>query len=185
MAIIACTSVSAFAQFRVEGGYTSQKVSDDEDDEVVTLSGVKLGAYYTLNDVVLEGGVLESGVTFSLASGKKYGTKFKHADFAIPVNVGYAIKANDNFSIRPYAGINLKLNTKFEASVEGITMDMLDEKLMESDVRKFQFGGQIGAVCQWNKFTLSYQFQSDFNDLYKDDGECKFHTNAITIGYVF
>jgi len=182
MAMMACATITAFAQFRVEAGFISQ--TDDGEDSDISLSGLKVGGYYMLNDVILDNGVLEAGVTFQMASGKENGIKYKHMDFAIPINAGYAIQAADDFIVRPYLGINLKLNTKFEASNDGVTLDLLDKDIVGSDIKKFQFGGQVGAVCQWNKFTLGYQFQQDFGDLYKDL-DSKFVTHTFSVGYIF
>lgn len=182
MAMMACATITAFAQFRVEAGFISQ--TDDGEDSDISLSGLKVGGYYMLNDVILDNGVLEAGVTFQMASGKEGGIKYKHMDFAIPINAGYAIQAADDFIVRPYLGINLKFNTKLEGSNDGVTIDLLDKDIVGSDVKKFQFGGQVGAVCQWNKFTLGYQFQQDFGDLYKDV-DSKFVTHTFSVGYIF
>ena len=181
MALMACATITAFAQFRVEAGFISQTSDDDSD---VSMSGLKVGGYYMLNDIVVDNGVLECGVTFQSVSGKENGVKYKHMDFAIPVNAGYAIEAADDFIVRPYVGINLKLNTKFEASNNGVTLDLLDKDIVGMDVKKFQFGGQVGAVCQWNKFTVGYQMQKDFSDLYKDN-DSKFVTHTFSVGYIF
>ena len=182
MALMACATLTAFAQFRVEAGFISQ--TSDEEDSDVSLSGLKVGGYYMLNDVLLENGVLEAGVTFQMTSGKEDGVKYKHQDLAIPINVGYIIDAAEDFKVRPYVGINLKFNTKFEASNDGVTIDLMDKDIVGGDVNKFQFGGQVGAVCQWNQFTLGYQFQKDFGDLY-EKADSKFVTHTFSVGYLF
>ena len=187
LAMVACLSASAFAQFRVEGGYAKESVSysDGEANVDINLSGAKLGAYFMINDVIHENVVVEPGLTFQSVIGKQLGIKFTHTTFAIPINAGYIIKTSDVFSVRPYTGVNLKFNCTWKASDDGESVDLLDAgKKRTTDVNKMQFGGQIGAVCQWNNFTLTYQLQTDFSDLYTDE-ECKFKGSAITVGYIF
>ena len=187
-AIIACISFSAFAQFRLEGGYINQKISDEDSDNEVSLSGVKIGGYYIIKDVFTPNSVTEIGVTFATLSDKEQGIRFIHSDFTMPINFGYICIVNNIFSLRPYVGVNYKWNTKFEGSKDGVSVDMLNgmfiKEYTEMEVNKLQYGGQIGAVCQWKKFTLTYQYQNDFNDLYSGT-KFKFKTNAITIGYSF
>ena len=48
--MMACATITVFAQFRVEAGFISQ--TDDGDDSDVSLSGLKVGGYYMLNDVI-------------------------------------------------------------------------------------------------------------------------------------
>jgi len=179
LAVLACTAMtSAFAQLRVEAGFINGSVQLDDND--VDMSGIKLGGYYMLNDLVIEKSVVEAGLTMQINSGKAHGVKHKHMDFAIPVNAGYKIVINDDMSVRPYVGINLKLNTKYDWKFDGITTDMLDG----DDVTRFQFGAQFGGVFQWKQFTAGYQYQFDFNDIF-DEYKCKFPNNAITVGMIF
>lgn len=179
LAAMAMLTLTAFAQFRVEAGYMTAKYELDGDGIDVTsdaFTSLKLGAYYMINDIAIEKSVLEAGVTFGMGSLKENGVKMKYSNIAVPINAGYKIEITDEFSVRPYVGINLKFNTSYKEE----DYDFFDD----DDAKRFQFGGQLGGLVQWKQFTAGVQYQSDFSSLHKDY-DFKTKNTAITVGMIF
>lgn len=181
VAVMALMTMTAFAQLRVEAGYltTKAKVGGDSSDDA--MNSFKVGGYYMINDLVIEKSVVEAGVTFAMGSQKEDGVKTKYSNVAIPVNVGYKIEITDEFSVRPYAGINFKFNTSYKAEAGGVEVDFFDD----DDANRFQFGGQVGGLVQYKQFTAGVQFQSDFTSLYKKGDKVTMPNTAITVGMIF
>ncbi|MBQ6693863.1 MAG: porin family protein [Bacteroidaceae bacterium] len=100
----------------------------------------------------------------------------------IPVNLGYKFAINDEVSIFPYAGINLKYHLKGEIEIEAKgygesvseTLDMFDSD--EGDGDKFQYGLQIGANLNYKKFIVGVSYGFELNEIMEDT-----KTNALTL----
>lgn len=185
LAVLACVAMTtAVAQIRVEAGYLTTKEKAESGDPSDASASLKLGGYYMMNDLVIEKSVVECGVTFTMGSRKEDGVKLKYSNLAIPVNAGYKIEIADEFSVRPYAGINLKFNTSYKFDDESLFDDVNDAL----DPNRFQLGGQLGAVVQWKNYTAGYQYQHDFSALYTipvADEKVKTFNSAITVGIIF
>lgn len=194
VAVMALMTMTAFAQFRVEAGYLTAKLKADGDTSDA-LSSFKIGGYYMLNDIAIEKSVVEAGVAFAMGSYKEkedgVDVKSSYSNISIPVNVGYKIEIADEFSVRPYAGINLKFNTSLKEKMEShglsVTIDYFDvddDEYLKAN--RFQFGGQVGGLVQYKQFTAGVQYQTDFTNLYKDSDEKVTMPNvAITVGMIF
>jgi len=183
-AFIALAAAASFAQLRVEAGFITEamKVDDDKSDD--NLNGVKLGAFYGIEDAVIKNSVLEFGLTFAYTN---YDDLNK-TRVAIPVNAGYKIELTNDFSLRPYAGMNFAFNTSFKDD----NIDYMDD----ADCKRFQLGGQVGVLAQYKRFTLSYQFEGDWTgfesddadkigNFFKKDAKTTFPGSVISVGIVF
>lgn len=185
VAVMALMTMTAFAQLRVEAGYltTKAKVGGDSSDDA--MNSFKVGGYYMINDLVIEKSVVEAGVTFAMGSQKEDGVKTKYSNVAIPVNAGYKIEITDEFSVRPYAGINFKFNTSLKSEFDAAGVKVTADAFDDDDANRFQFGGQVGGLVQYKQFTAGVQFQSDFTSLYKKGDKVTMPNTAITVGMIF
>lgn len=121
----------------------------------------------------------------------------------IPLNVVYGVKINNTLAIKPYTGFYLRINVsakdKYEYSdTEGDSFDesvnMFDEKeiseileISEKEAEKLtwnrcQFGWQIGATLDINKFNVGIGYALDFNEIAEKTKTSKF---AVNLGYNF
>lgn len=189
VAVMALMTMTAFAQLRVEAGYLTSKQKVESGDASDAASSFKVGGYYMINDLVIEKSVVEAGLTFTMGSYKEGDDKVKFSNFAIPVNAGYKIDIADEFSVRPYVGINLKFNTSYKFEDQSL----FDSEFDSFDPKRFQFGGQLGGLVQWKQFTAGYQYQTDFTSLYSTPAvpglmgkkNIKTFNSAITVGMIF
>ena len=181
VAVMALMTMTAFAQLRVEAGYltTKAKVGSDSSDDA--MNSFKVGGYYMINDIAIEKSVVEAGVTFAMGSYKEDGAKVKYSNVAVPINAGYKIEITDEFSVRPYAGINLKFNTSYKAEAGGVEVDFFDD----DDTKRFQLGGQLGGLVQWKQFTAGVQYQGDWTSMYKKGDKYSMPNTSITVGMIF
>lgn len=185
IAAMAVASMSAMAQFRAEVGYLSTKAKVDGSHADDAMKSFKIGGYYMIDDIAIEKSVVEAGLTFAMGSYKEHNTKVKYSNFAIPVNAGYKIVISDEFSVRPYVGINFKFNTTYKTKTEEgptkIEIDLLDS----DEAHRFQLGGQLGGVVQWKQFTAGFQHQGDWTSLYDEGDKVTMPNNAFTVGIIF
>lgn len=180
-AVMAMLTMTAFAQLRVEAGYltTKAKVGGDSSDDA--MNSFKIGGYYMINDIAIEKSVIEAGLTFAMGAYKEDGAKVKYSNFAIPVNAGYKIEITDEFSVRPYAGINLKFNTSYKTEIGDSKINFFDD----DDAKRFQLGGQIGGLVQWKQYTAGVQYQGDWTSMYKHGDKMSMPNTSITVGIIF
>ncbi len=106
----------------------------------------------------------------------------------VPVNFGYKFDFNNNISLYPYVGVNLRGNIigkwKFEGYGESEEINIFDEDDMGEDLvcKSFQVGWQIGTAVNFNKFTVYASYGQDFSEFMKNT---KVHTTTIGIGFNF
>ena len=122
----------------------------------------------------------------------KYTQKFQNINLQVPVNFAWRFNVTDGFSIKPYAGINFKLN--FVSQTKSIWEDTEDGEKEEDDWincfdkgekhmdgsdytwNRFQMGWQIGVGFQYKPLYLGVQYGTDFIPAYShkfkgEDGE--------------
>lgn len=103
---------------------------------------------------------------------------------SIPINLVYGVKINDNLAIKPYTGFYLRVNlmgkAKFSSDDDNIQdviedNEMDDYNLFDKDDmgdddkwNRCQFGWQIGATLDVNKFNIGIGYALDFNELSED-----------------
>ena len=100
----------------------------------------------------------------------------------IPVNLAYKFDIKEGMSFVPYAGLFLRYNLsgETEASQYGnkVTSDMFDED--EGDGDRIQYGLQIGARLDFNKFNVGVSYGFDINEIMDDT---KTNKIAFTVGF--
>ena len=133
---------------------------------------------------------LETGASLLWASGDlydKYDIKMSAElmSINIPVNLAYKFDIKEGMSIVPYAGLLLRYNISGEMELdmseygEGkVKMDMFDED--EGDGDRIQYGLQIGARLDFNKFNVGVSYGFDMNEIMDDT---KTNKIAFTVGF--
>ena len=100
----------------------------------------------------------------------------------IPVNLAYKFDIKESISIVPYAGLFLRYNLSGEIETSGygnkVTMDMFDED--EGDGDRLQYGLQVGATVDFNKFSVGVSYGFDINEIMED---VKTNKLAFTVGF--
>ncbi|MCR5362030.1 MAG: outer membrane beta-barrel protein [Bacteroidales bacterium] len=114
--------------------------------------------------------------------GTKTETKENFMNIAIPVNLAYHFSVNDDVSVIPHAGLNMRVNVlaKSTAEVDGEKEET--NWFDDSDAKRFQLGANLGIGVTYQKYYLGYQFQADFMEFAE---ETKWRTNYITVGINF
>jgi hypothetical protein len=122
--------------------------------------------------------------------GYKATAKFQNINLQVPVNFAWRFNIIDDFSIKPYVGINFKLNlvSQNKAEYENPDGEKEDSKWIscfdkgeeamdgsEYTWNRFQMGWQIGVGFQYKPFYLGVQYGTDFIHAYshkfEEDGE--------------
>ena len=100
----------------------------------------------------------------------------------IPVNLAYKFDIKEGMSFVPYAGLFLRYNLSGETELSQygnkVTSDMFDED--EGDGDRIQYGLQIGARLDFNKFNVGVSYGFDINEIMDDT---KTNKIAFTVGF--
>lgn len=133
---------------------------------------------------------LETGASLLWASGDlfdKYDLKISAElmSINIPVNLAYKFDIKEGMSIVPYAGLLLRYNISGEMEYDmtaygqgKVKLDMFDED--EGDGDRIQYGLQIGARLDFNKFNVGVSYGFDMNEIMDDT---KTNKIAFTVGF--
>lgn len=106
----------------------------------------------------------------------------------IPLNVGYKHQFNNDISIMPFAGINLRGNLvgnmvyEDDYYDEEEEVDLFDDDDMDDPWKRFQIGWQIGVGLNFNKFYAGISYGGDFSEI---ADEVKLKSTSITVGLNF
>lgn len=129
-------------------------------------------------------------------------------NISIPVNVAYKFNINQDFSIHPYIGLNLKFNTlaQFKTKIDcddsdtqeiaddlddddfraftgrprSMSMFDKDETGKDGQWKRFQLGWHIGVGVNYKAFYVGLSYGTDFMELAK-----KLNTSTFKIGVGF
>lgn len=151
---------------------------------------------------------VETGLNVNLNFGsttydddEDYTQKFQYAALAIPVNFAYKFNINEKVAIKPFLGLNVKLNllgrTKWEYTGDDDEDDYYYEDEDEDDKpewsslysekdmgskdavwNRFQLGWHVGVDFQFNKFFLGVNYGTDFIKAYSYK---KYKVNSSTL----
>jgi len=136
-------------------------------------------------------------------------TKFQHSALAIPVNFAYKFNVTETVAIKPFLGLNFKINTSTKSRME-LTDKFLDDYKeltgqrydgeTESDWQnffdkddmgskdatwnRFQLGWHIGVDFQFNKFLIGVNYGTDFIPAYKYK-KYKVNSSTLNVGIGF
>lgn len=136
--------------------------------------------------------------------------RFAHINLAVPVNFAYKFNINNDFSIHPFVGLNLKFNLYANNSVkldfdDSDTQDYVDDmsdKEFESNFgrprdysmfdkdytgkdgqwKRFQLGWHIGVGVNYKALYIGLSYGTDFMEI------CKKHSTSnfkVGVGFNF
>ena len=117
---------------------------------------------------------------------------------SIPLNIVLGAKINDNLAIKPYTGFYLRVNLMAKAKMSS-DEDAIQEALEEYELdsynlfdeddmgkddtwKRIQFGWQIGATLDINRFNVGIGYAIDFNEIADD---ARFGIFSARLGYNF
>ncbi len=116
----------------------------------------------------------ESGYKYDSEEDNEYSYDDKTTllGLSIPVNFVYGVKINDMLALKPYTGFYLRANImgkeKYEDEEGSGTWNLFDKGDMEGKKNtwnRVQFGWQIGATLDINKFNIGIGYALDFNEI--------------------
>lgn len=124
--------------------------------------------------------------------GESLDEKLTTLGLTVPLNVVYKININDKLALKPYTGFYLRVNlmakNKWEYSDEDGSVDetynLFDEDEVGKDGKwnRCQFGWQIGATLDINRFNVGIGYALDFNEI-ADKTKCGIF--SARVGYNF
>lgn len=172
---------------------------DPEESSNISMNGFSIGYTHGFSISKKLPLFIETGVKFSLGihsdseryydDYEDYGFKAtvteKLASLSVPVNVAYKYSINDQFSIKPYLGLNVKVNvlgsTTYKVDHEKETMNWYDND-NDGYFKRFQMGWHIGVGAQYSKYYLGLDYGTDFIKLADEISSGTFN---LTLGYSF
>lgn len=111
------------------------------------------------------------------------------ANLAVPVNFAYRFNINDFFAIKPYLGLNAKINIFGKSAIAdtGNWVNLFSKDDMgEIAWNRFQLGWHVGIDFELTKVIIGLEFGTDFIPAMNYE---KFKTNSMTFnlrfGYLF
>lgn len=113
---------------------------------------------------------------------------FMMASLSVPANFAYRVQINDFFSIKPYAGINAKVNLlgKFYATSADETSDWEDLYSGEGSWNRFQIGWQFGVDFEIANVVIGLSYGTDFIPAFNNDNyKVNSSTFDLRFGYIF
>lgn len=138
-------------------------------DSNFSTNGVGLNFYrgYSVSSKIplyVEWGLFGSFGTHSESEtehGYKYTSKFRNLNFGVPVNVAYRFNPTGDIYIKPYLGINFRVNALSDVCSE-ITED--GEKLDVEGNGDWNsvFDTEDGEDCHWKRFQMGWQIGVGF-----------------------
>lgn len=166
---------------------------DPKNAESTSLNGFSVGYIHGVSldkshPIFLETGIkLSMGFYSDTDEHNTYTTTSSLGSLSVPLSLTYIIGVKDKFAIKPYAGIDFKVNilgkSVSESKNSKDTRNWFDKKDMNGAVcKRFQMGWHIGAAFMYDKFSLGVDYGTDFIQLAKD---CTTSTLNLTFGYNF
>lgn len=110
------------------------------------------------------------------------------ASLSVPANLAYRFQINDFFAIKPYVGINAKLNLlgKFYTTISDTASDWANLYDEDSSWNRFQLGWQIGTDFEITKVILGLNIGTDFIPAAKAESiKINCMTFDLRFGYLF
>lgn len=105
---------------------------------------------------------------------------------SVPVNFAWRFGITDKFAIKPYVGINFKVNVFGQTSMsyddDSESYNWFDKDDMGESYNRFQFGWHIGAGFQFSKCCIGVSYGTDFSKIVKNVNT---GTLDLTLSYCF
>lgn len=136
-------------------------------------------------------------------------TKGQYMNIAIPVNFAYRFNLTNSIAIKPYLGLNVKVNLlaqnraeytdkfmdkygDYVSSKEGDWKNLFSDDEYDGvgndDLtwNRFQLGWHLGVDFQFSSFMIGLNYGTDFNPIFKyEDNKIATSTFNIGLGFVF
>lgn len=186
-------SVNQHPDYNIVGiSYTNIGL-DVEEGKDISMNGFSVNYTHGFNLTKKLPLYFETGVNFSLGvysktqkyEGEKYKTSEKLSFISVPLNIAYKFDVNDKFSVKPFLGLNAKVNVLGKTTVsydgEKESMNWYD-KDNDGYFKRFQLGWHIGVGAQYSKIYLGLDYGTDFIKLADEIGTGTFN---FTVGYSF
>lgn len=166
--LVAMTSTINAQSEGWKGVKASYNIFEIEDCDAI--SAFSVGYVHSFNVVESLPIFVEGGLNAIYASGDvEDGVKYTGIAAEIPVNVGYKVALNDDFSLFPYVGVTGRYNIKGE--IEDV-----------DDADKFQYGWQVGVTANYSNYNIGVSYGADLNEIFE---ETKTTSIKISVGYNF
>lgn len=188
-------SVSQYPDYNLIGISYTNILFDIEEDQDISMNGFSANYTHGFNLIKKLPLYFETGVNFSFGifnkiykykdKGEKYKTSEKLSFISVPLNIAYKFDVNDKFSVKPFLGLNAKVNVLGKTTVsydgEKESMNWYD-KDNDGYFKRFQLGWHIGVGAQYSKIYLGLDYGTDFIKLADEIGTGTFN---FTVGYSF
>ncbi len=184
---------------RVNIGYNASLISCSapSSDELIpgSLHGFMVGYTRGINLTHKLPLFLEVGAQMIYGGGSKSRLSIKQLRFAIPVNITYRFRINDNFKLSPYTGFAIDVNAVGRYNYgrySGSLFDAFEFARYEGSANRVSGTWQIGLNANYKKFLFSVEYGLDMSnyasiyDGYWDSKETISQSHvALNIGYEF
>ena len=137
---------------------------------------------------------LEVGAQMIYGGGSKDGLSVKQLRFAIPVNITYRFRINDNFKLSPYTGFALDLNAVGRYNYQGYSGSLFDAIALygyEGSANRVSGTWQIGLNANYKKFLVGLEYGLDMNNYVNANADSDYRASisqshvALNVGYEF
>lgn len=205
---------ASYDQFGIS--YTNVKYTQSDDDmgDDISTNGISLKYLHGFSvsnklPIYVEAGLNLNFNFASIAIDNDYykdiaefSNKYQFAALAIPVNVAYRFNINETITIKPYLGLNFKINLLGRGKRDVKVLDDDYEDYFDEDYEwasfyskddmgdkdavwnRFQMGWHIGADVQFNKFFIGLNYGTDFIPAWKHK-KYKVNSGTFNIGLGF
>lgn len=202
-ALIATPAAVCAADYNMVGvSYTNTTLSPEYGSNM-SMNGFSVGYTHGFgisasHPMFIEAGLKFQGVFNSKAFGFDFDSdsdyfsdddidsKSSLCSFVVPVSFAWKFAINDKISIKPYAGINLKVHvlgkTTLSAFDEKMSADWFDKEEMGVKFNRAQVGWHIGTTFEYSRIFLGVSYGTDFNQIAKSTGSGTFD---LALGYCF
>ncbi len=169
---------------RVSVGYSPINI------EKISLTGLSAGWTRGFNLMQGQPLFLETGVNVMYGFGKDdipgyegYEVDYTYLAVNVPVLATWKFALSDQFTLAPYAGVNMRGNLILKAEADGEKLDFFDKpEDGGADAKRFTLGASFGVNVEYNKFALGVGYTTDFTELAK---ETKVDYLTISVGLKF
>lgn len=137
---------------------------------------------------------LEVGAQMIYGGGSKNGLSVKQLRFAVPVNITYRFRINDDFKLSPYTGFALDVNAVERYNLGGYSGSLFDGfnyRGFAGSANRVSGTWQIGLNANYKKFLVGLEYGLDMNNYVNtnDDSLYQAHISqshvALNFGYEF
>lgn len=132
---------------------------------------------------------IEAGLNLNFTFGKNKELKSQHLGMNIPISFAYKFNIKNKFTIKPYAGIDLKVGLLGRSCPvdDNEWYSWYGEGDDEDDAwKRFNLGWHLGADFQYLRYSIGFNFVSDITHVYNCDlYKVSNSVFALKLGYTF